>query len=263
MKPNATGWHLDDDMCVDLVLELLPANGASAAVQHVEQCADCEQRVREVAGEYEDLLVRVHDGELRATLRRSIGAKTQVRPARSSAWSSLLTAFKQPPLRFAAGLAVVVLIVLLFLPTRSPNRDFRLLEKLPPFTSEAERRTELPLTLGDRLISGLDAYDRDDFDRAQRELRAARSTGPVDLYRQIYLASALALSGQYDESTKLLESLPLDLVPEPWSSEARWTLFVAFRASEQNVRADSLLHVLAQEPGEIGERARDLRSREE
>ena len=77
----------------------------------------------------------------------------------------------------------------------------------------------------------------------------------LDSMRRIDLGSALAWRGRHDEAIAALEPVPLDLVPDPWAAEARWTLHLALRGAGQDAPAGDLLVELASEPGELGERA--------
>jgi hypothetical protein len=110
----------------------------------------------------------------------------------------------------------------------------------------------------DEFSASLEAYDRGEFERAAEFLRDARASGPVETFRSIYLGSALAWTGDYAGAVEVLEEVPFDLVPDPWSGEARWTLFVSLRGAGNVARADSLLEELKLDSGVIGERARDF-----
>jgi hypothetical protein len=57
---------------------------------------------------------------------------------------------------------------------------------------------------------------------------------------------------------EILEPVRFSSVPEQWGREAHWTLFVALRGAGRDASADSLLRILAERPGEVGERARRI-----
>jgi hypothetical protein len=108
------------------------------------------------------------------------------------------------------------------------------------------------------LVEGLAAYARRDVEAAVRNLTATRAAGPLESMRRAYLGSALVWSDRPAEAAALLATVPIETLPEPWQSEARWTLWIAWRAAGDPARADSLLEVLSREPGEVGDRARAL-----
>jgi hypothetical protein len=86
-------------------------------------------------------------------------------------------------------------------------------------------------------------------------------TGSLEGVRAVYLGSALALSGRYGEAADVLRGVSLTAIPDPWGREARWTLYVALVECGRGQAADSLLKSLAEEPGEIGRRARGMMRR--
>jgi hypothetical protein len=60
---------------------------------------------------------------------------------------------------------------------------------------------------------------------------------------------------------EILRACPLAKIPEPWRGETRWTLLVSLHGAGEAAAADSLLRVLAEQPGAIGARARGLLGR--
>ena len=73
------------------------------------------------------------------------------------------------------------------------------------------------------------------------------------------LAAARLMRGLDDslaEAVEALEEVSFRQVPGRWGIESYWTLYVALKRSGQASRADSLLKVLGDKPGELGERAR-------
>jgi hypothetical protein len=114
----------------------------------------------------------------------------------------------------------------------------------------------------DALARGLEAYAAGDVRTAIERLEAREVTGELETIRRIYLASALAWDERYAEAAALLETVSPEELPDPWSSETRWTLYVALRGSGRAGAADSLLRVMADGEGEIAERARRQRDRQ-
>jgi hypothetical protein len=119
-------------------------------------------------------------------------------------------------------------------------------------------RSSLEITTDKDLAAGLDAYGARDLDQAITLLERAEASGQLETARKIFLASALAWSGDHAEAVSLLRTVYTPILPDPWGAEARWTLYVALRESGQTASADSLLSILAQERGDVGDRARRL-----
>jgi len=103
---------------------------------------------------------------------------------------------------------------------------------------------------------GLQAYEARDLDNAIELLAGQEAAGLQETIRRIYLGSALALKGRSAEAVSVLRTVRAQTLPDPWGSEARWTLYVVLRECGSQSAADSLLRVLARERGQVGERAR-------
>jgi hypothetical protein len=115
----------------------------------------------------------------------------------------------------------------------------------------------LSLAAGDSLIvTGLDAYNRGDYAAARRALETAGRAGRMENVRRIYLASTLLELDDAAGAADALRDVDLRWVPEPWKSEARWTLATALAHTDRHAAADSLFGVLAREAGPVGDRAR-------
>jgi hypothetical protein len=149
-------------------------------------------------------------------------------------------------------------ILLILLPGDPGETDADLLRWLPPYGGEKRIRTQASYAPSEEMLEGLEAYARRDVGRASLLLRQAEAIGPLDTMRRLYLGSSLAWLGEHDEAAAILASLPHDLIPEPWSGESRWTLYVALNGSGRAASADSLLRILAGEPGDLGERAQRI-----
>ena len=106
------------------------------------------------------------------------------------------------------------------------------------------------------LLAGLEAYSRDDLGLSVLLLDKAQVTGQLETLRRLYLGSALARQGEYVRAARLLRNMAITELPDPWSMEGRWTLYVALKGSGETTAADSLLTVLRQDAGELGARAR-------
>ena len=117
-------------------------------------------------------------------------------------------------------------------------------------------RAAVEATSSEDLAAGLEAYGDRDLEGAIDLLRSAEASGHLEEIRKIYLGSALAWNGAYPEAVSVLQEVSARTLPDPWGSEARWSLYVALKGSGWQRGADSLLHILSEESGEIGERAR-------
>jgi hypothetical protein len=67
--------------------------------------------------------------------------------------------------------------------------------------------------------------------------------------------------GEYSQAIAVLDTVDLEVLPEPERGESMWTLYFSLRKLDLHERADFLLDSLAVYPGEIGERARRMRPR--
>ena len=251
--PSDPARHLDDHLCVDLILGLLPEPEAERALAHAAQCATCEERLRRWAEEEEHLATR------RQLRWQPDGQPALMRPVppriRIFAW--LREAFRQPRFQLATGLATVCVILLVVL---LPSREGLQLVPLSPYRATLELRDVAPADTT-HLWLGLTAYEAHRFDEAIARLQTAEASDldPADeAIRRIFLANALAQSGAYEAVIATLEPVPLALLPPPWGQEARWTLCVALWERGDKERAREILRELAQETGEIAERARTL-----
>jgi len=130
-----------------------------------------------------------------------------------------------------------------------------LLRWLPESTGDLQIRAATE-TVDPTLAAGFEAYASHDAETAIALLQSAEATGRLEILRKIYLGNALAWEGKYAEAAAILTTVRARILPDPWGSESRWTLYVALRESGDATAADSLLRVLATERGEGGERAR-------
>lgn len=106
------------------------------------------------------------------------------------------------------------------------------------------------------LRAGFEAYARRDLDAAIRALTLARAEGEMESMRRIYLGSALVLRGEFRPAVGVLRALPANELPESLGDETSWTLFVALSRAGDTGSADSLLTLLGQRAGTVGDRAR-------
>lgn len=251
--------HLTEDQCLDLLRNLMPEAERETALSHLVVCADCEEFFRERFAEQERLRAA---GELQ---RKADGGLTfesiepPVEEERPSLWDSVrrvIGSFRRPQVQIASGLVVAAaIVVLLVLPRQPSGPDFAELHWLPGHSEDLLFRTVLEAA-GPDFKEALEAYSRRDLNRAIDALERTNVTGILDAIRLIYLGSALTWDGQYEKAVEILTEVSAPAIPDPWGSEARWSLYVALKGSDQVASADSLLRVLSEEPGEVGARAR-------
>jgi hypothetical protein len=129
---------------------------------------------------------------------------------------------------------------------------------LPAFSEDVRFRAVVETGSLQALTDGLEAYANRDFERAIDLIGTARVPSQYEDFKRIYLASSLAWTKRFGEAVEILEKVPIEMLPEPWRGEAGWTLYVSLKESDQKAPADSVLNILAQSPGDVGERARQV-----
>ncbi len=281
-KDRQQGCHLDEHGCLDLLHGLLSVEEEERILAHLADCPACEKRLQERAADVARMeatrVLRFPPGrdpvlEKRGTAVRSPDIeKHRARGFVGQTWRNLQAAWRQPRFRLAGGLAgglaVVAAVSLLIIwphylrtPEAPEAPGAAPIHLLPSYSFQLQPREVPGAGPREDLRAGLEAYENRDFERAVEALRTAREP-ELDrvhqMVRDIYLGSALAGMGKYEEAVEVLREVKLQLVPDPWGCEARWALYVALRGCGQEAAADSLLRVLASEPGEVGDRARRL-----
>lgn len=261
-RPGGSDPHLDDDRRLDLLHGLLPDAERERALAHLEACAACEELLRADAAAHERLRARGAPPALAALPPRATAPSPAgpVRPA--AARLRLAAAWRRPPVRWAAvAMAAAAVLALIVLP-RGGGDAWPALSRLPAAGGEVLVRGGDGRTAPDgELGRALAAYERGDWDRAAELLSRLEAPPALRTLRDVYLGSALAWQGNHRRAAAVLAPVAGAALPDPWGSEARWTLYVSLRRSGQEARADSLLAVLSREPFELGERARAERSR--
>ena len=133
----------------------------------------------------------------------------------------------------------------------------------PPSTGGSHESPEQPQAKRAEtdLLRAVEAYSRRDLGPAIPGLRSAQTTWAEESIRLIYLGNALAHQGDFPEAIRILQTALHKNLPNAWREEGRWTLLVAFNRTGQRASADSLLRLLASQPGEVGGRVRALLSK--
>ncbi len=264
------GPHVDIDLFPELLHGLLSKEETEAILAHLSVCATCENLLREGAADLERLrasrsLRCTPDGdvvleECRTPRREEPAAGEMPRGAdlRRPAWRDLLRGLRWPRLAWALSLAGAVALCVVFLWPRHPGTPESVpLYWIAPMGEGTLQRSTEQGALSPALAEALAAYDAHNLPRAIELLSQARAGDENgETFRKIYLGSALAMSGRYEEAVSVLGALPLESAPNPWGMEAHWTLYASLKASGREASADSLLRRLAQGERSIGERAR-------
>jgi len=235
------GMHLDADLCLDLMHGLVSGAREAALLEHVAGCPACEALLCDGVRNRE---------RLRGMIPGKMHAR-EVRGARVARWRYLFAGAA------AAGIAVVLLLLF------TPEHDAGSVARLPAFTQEMHLRGAAEERAAADLARGIRAYEEADYAQAIAILEAAKAEGEWETVRRVYLGSALAWVGRHRDAAAILRSVSLCDQPEPWSSVGIWTLYASFRKCGMHSAADSLVRVVAIEPGADGERARRILSGEE
>jgi hypothetical protein len=260
--------HLDDDQIIDLLQGLLTTEERNEAFEHMRVCPTCEEFVRQEAADLERLRAAgvpvLPRADLPSAAVQSRLAGWVDDPADRSPLPLPLRTTRRP--RWAAWLGVgaaaaaAIVVLARVSPLTHRGRPLPEVGWLPVAGDLSILRSG---SVDANLVDGLAAYDRHDLPRAIALLRHPQSDSPYEPYerlRRVYLGCALAASGEHAEAVSVIKSVPyLENMPEPWSQELQWAFHVSLAATGDRRGADSLLRVLAAEPGPVGERARHLR----
>ena len=249
--------HLAIDVMTELVHGLLPETERDRARAHLRECASCEDHFRELIAARE-----VRRAEP-APVVSADGSIDFPRPS-SAPWAAVarqqwsrFAEFWRPSFGAGLGLAAAALALIVLWPREAapPTEPH---PWLPGPGVASQLRDPAARGPADDLQSGIEAYERRDLEEAIRILDSVRPSEEAEHLRRIYLGDALLRAGRAAEAADVLATVPSLVLPEPWGPESAWTRYLALRRSGRTAEADSLLRVLAGEPGEIGERASAL-----
>ena len=249
--------HLSEDDCLGLLSNSLSPHEGGRLLQHLRICAACEALLCERDAEWARFLIASAPA-----LRRLDQGEPRGRWL--SKWTARVARGLAPPRArlgwvMAVGLILVVAAGLVVRVQEERRRAFLSeLAWLPPLPAGAILRSGESTGTLETLRGGLEAYARRDLPAAITLFSSVKVRSESEPLRQAYLGSALARAGRYSEAVTHLRHLDPTLIPEPWSTEVRWTLMIALEESGQRSRADSLLRALAEEPGQSGQRAKAL-----
>ena len=252
------GEHLDEDGCLDLLHNLLTPAERDTILEHVAVCSSCENLPRERAAQYERLRARGIPGRASAC-RQSWDALTKSVMQVLRVPTAVLGVVRRRRFQ-VAGVAGAALVIMLstWRSNRAPVMIASQLQLLETGIGDVRFRGSLDPASAEQLSAAVEAYGNLDFGAAVRILRRLEVPPDFEDFRKIYLGSSLAWMERYDEAARVLEHVDLETVPEPWSGEAHWTLYIALRESGDPVKAESLLAILKLYDGAVGVRARQV-----
>jgi hypothetical protein len=261
--------HLNDDVCLDLLLGLLPESEIPPVLAHLDRCAACQSLLKERAAEYER--VRAEHGTpppfpsaaTQASVAKEPRSMVTVRRgavAGIAGIRELLTRiWRNPPLRYVTAGVVVILVVLLW--PGGGDRAELTLHRLRPVRWNIQRSAEQERAGVIALQGAVNTYSAGNMREAIGVLDSLRVPASYEMIRRVFLGSALAFEGKDSAAASVLKHVDSS-PPEPLLSEERWTLYVALRRSHQEAPAESLLVLLRNSSDEVRKRAlRELERR--
>ena len=218
--------HLGDDRLIDLAAQLLDPASEAETLRHLETCAPCEARFREIC----------RDAEI-ARLRPPIARRA-------------------PRWRFAAVAAsLLVVAATIALWSRSSGRVDPSAYWFPVDVDTVGLRTGGPETEAVAYNEAVEAYKRHDASRVVQLLRDRTIPEALDPVK-IMLASAFVKTGEPVRAEALLAALRIETIPLPDRDRATWILFAALVAEGKTAEARALADSLAARPGEFADLAR-------
>lgn len=233
--------HLDADVALDLVLELLPDGSRELWLVHAAACPACESLLRRTAGDLERSRARALPA-LGLPAERAGSA-----PRGGPAWWWLA----------AAGVLVVAgglwslpresELVLTAIPTPLPTAPGG------PVTFAPQRDAG---AADGPLRDALEAYRAGRLTEARDRLASLHALPPAhERLRRVYLADCELRLGDAGRSVAALEGVRMLSVPEPWQSQARWNQAVALAHLHRDSAARQALRELRQMGGPLSGRA--------
>lgn len=202
--------HPSDDQLLDLALGLPDADTAAALRAHLTQCTACDARFRATVGDLERSRARA------ATALAGTGRAR--RRTGSIVW-------------LAAAAVLLVLGGVWW--NRTGDLSALRTEKAPLLSRFADPGAFAPhrdVSEGEASMrAALGLYEAGDYAGASAALAALDSLSPpLDRMRRVYLADCLARREDWAGVVTATGALRMMDVPEPWQSQARWSLAVAY-----------------------------------
>ena len=217
--------HCSEDVLIDLATGVRHRRGAVEPLSHLEHCAVCEERFRELCGEVERLRLP------------------------SASWLSRSA---------LAAAAAAVLLATMFAwqaTRRSPGNP---LEYWLPLEAEATESRSVGEDAAPAVFAeAAAAYARHDPARVVALLQD-RTFPESQEPMKLVLASALLKTARHEDARRLLEELSIPTLPQPYRDRARWLLVAALLAAHEQEKAAEVARDLASRPGEFSEAAREV-----
>ncbi len=284
--------HLYEDTLVGLIFGRLAKEDRGRALVHLRSCPECENLFQRRASEVEHLrsspvyLAPMRYVSLPEQTADPGSARVSMADGRSAdarwampgtALRGLREGLRQPRLFLGTAAVVATMVMVVLVLVRSTDRVSwpSEIDWLPGGSEFTQTRAEEAISSGESsydadaritvqskqaILRAIEAYSRRDLDAAIQGLRSAKTAGPLESIRQIYLANALAHQGHLAEAVTALRSVLQTDLPQDWRDQARWSLLLSLHRAGRRASADSLLKVMAVERDEFGNRARSLLS---
>jgi len=246
--------HLTEDRLIDLLAGLVSNEEQTSAVAHMRECTLCEDHFRMLARERETLLAkpspRFVGGEIVLPSYEVIHLRPRILQSKRARWIGGATV--------AAAAVALAFALHLVGPSPSDAEDYWL-----PALEEAIETSPQPGP-PTQLQMALEAYEDHDPARALALLENTNAPQPdeqKETLKRLYQASALVNENRAGEAQQILDDLDISSLQEPWRGRAHWVRYLTLRKNHQDNVADEILESLLQDPGEIGEMARQERAR--
>ncbi len=235
--------HASEEVCNDILLGLVARPDVERWAQHFTDCVPCERRFQKLAGEIEVVrsqpVPHLPISSIRPASRRRFPRRWRLVTALAAASFVFLLLGGWP--RWFEG---------------SADNDFW----LPVEQQEIALRSNATPAAKD-FAAAMRAYEQRDAAAAVRQLQAPLGEEGYDLLRQVYFASALALSGDPQAALDVLQALQPATLPQPWKNRSLWVRYGCLKALGREQAAQPILQKLTQESGRIGDLARQEQQR--
>ncbi len=197
-----SGDHLDDDALIDMCGDLVSAEDREAWVDHIERCPRCETRLRRAA--------RLAAGTLP---KRPASAESRRRPHSRTLLAAVVAA--------VAVVALIAITVLQFDGRDAQPNTVAALYVIPLDAELVQIRADAEPSSLAEFIEGLRHYQEGNWQAAYRSFNAADVPSDYEGLLTILTASSLNHLGEFEESLEGLETLPMELLPQPWRGRAQ------------------------------------------
>lgn len=258
---NDKTLHMNEDMCIDLLSGLLKEEQSKTLLNHIRRCPSCEQIFQTAAAGFETARSRGEPskdsrGQWAFQQINDISDEKISIRRKSSSWRDFFKILSPARAALLLGASAAVIAALIFLNIHRDYNQEALEYWIPDDRAILTPRSGSGNT--DQMFwNGISAYNARDLDSAVKFLRISNARNSYDNLRDIYLASALSLRGKYKEALRIITSINLTHMPEPWRSETGWIRYIALSKTNRNEEAQKILDQLAELENDIGVQARE------